>query len=190
MIHLNKRLILASKSPRRKELLDGLQLAFEVRTKDTLENFPADMPVREVAAFLSKVKADAMKDDIQFDEIILSADTVVLYDGVILGKPDSAEAAKEMLRKLSGQIHEVITGVTIMDISKSVTFEDIAQVTFTQLSEEEIDFYVENYAPFDKAGAYGIQEWLGYVGVEKIEGSFYTVMGLPVHKLYAVLKIF
>jgi septum formation protein len=190
MIQLNKKLILASKSPRRKELLAGLQVAFEVRTKDTLENFPADMPVREVATFLSKVKADAMKDEIQLDEIIISADTVVLYEGVILGKPDSAGAAKLMLRTLSGQVHEVITGVTIMDTEKSVTFEDIAQVTFAQLSEEEINFYVENYSPFDKAGAYGIQEWLGYIGVEKIEGSFYTVMGLPVHKLYAELKNF
>lgn len=190
MIQLNKRLILASKSPRRRELLQGLQLNFEIRTKDTLEDFPSNMPVNEVASYLSKVKADAMKADMHEDEIIICADTVVLFDGTILGKPESAEEAKSMLSQLSGQVHEVITGVTVMDKFTSVTFEDKALVQFARLSEEEINFYIEQYAPYDKAGAYGIQEWLGYVGVEKIEGSFYTVMGLPVHKLYAALKNF
>ena len=181
------KLILASKSPRRQELLKGLCLDFEVRTKETPEDYPDQLSATQVAAFLSEKKAKAFLEDLADHEIVLTADTVVVVDGQILGKPADKDEAARMLRALSGKVHAVITGVTLFSKARSITLQDEAAVTFKPLSEEEIGFYVQNFKPFDKAGAYGIQEWIGFVGVEKLEGSFYTVMGLPVHLVYRAL---
>lgn len=190
MIQLGeKKLILASKSPRRYELLKGLVLDFEVRVKDTPEDFPEDMPVEQVAGFLSGKKAKAFAREISDNEIVLTSDTVVILDGQILGKPSNKEEAEGMLRGLSGKEHQVITGITLYSKSKTVTRQDLAKVTFKVLSEQEIDYYIDNFLPFDKAGAYGIQEWIGYIGVQKMEGSFYSVMGLPVHLVYEELSL-
>ncbi len=184
-----KKLILASNSPRRRELLQGLDLDFEVRVKRGVgESYPADMPAERVPEFISKEKAAAY--DIANGEILLTSDTVVILDGEIMGKPKDANAARAMLHRLSGHTHHVVTGVCIKTNSKSESFSDITAVTFRQLADNEIDYYVDHYKPFDKAGAYGIQEWIGYVGVTHIEGSFYNVMGLPVERVYEELKKF
>lgn len=184
-----KKLILASNSPRRHELLKGLDLDFEVRVKRGVgESYPANIPVEMVAEFISKEKAAAY--DIADDEILLTADTVVILDDEIMGKPKDAEAARAMLRRLSGHTHHVVTGVTIKASETSETFSDVTAVTFRQLTDEEIGYYVDRYKPFDKAGAYGVQEWIGYIGVTRIDGSFYNVMGLPVERVYEELKKF
>ncbi|WP_113924601.1 Maf family nucleotide pyrophosphatase [Cognataquiflexum aquatile] len=183
-----KKLILASQSPRRKELLRGLGIEFEVRTKDTNEDFPENLDSSEVAGFLSEKKAAAFAQEIGPDEIIITSDTVVILDGKILGKPADKEDAFEMLSRLSGKTHLVTTAITFLSIGKKITFSDTAKVHFKELSKLEIDFYISTFKPFDKAGAYGIQEWIGFVGVEKIEGSYFTVMGLPIHLVYDVLK--
>lgn len=181
------KLILASKSPRRQELLKGLKLDFEVRTKETSEDYPQIMSAREVASYLSAKKAKAFLGDLSDNEIILTSDTVVILGGKVLGKPVDKENAAQMLRALSGKIHTVVTGITLLSNFKSITLQDEASVIFKPLSEDEIQFYINHFQPFDKAGAYGIQEWIGYIGVEKLEGSFYTVMGLPVHLVYQAL---
>ncbi len=184
-----KKLILASNSPRRHELLKGLDLDFEVRVKRGVgESYPANIPVEMVAEFISKEKAAAY--DIADDEILLTADTVVILDDEIMGKPKDAEAARNMLRRLSGHTHHVVTGVTIKASETSETFSDVTAVTFRQLTDDEIGYYVDRYKPFDKAGAYGVQEWIGYIGVTRIDGSFYNVMGLPVERVYEELKKF
>ncbi len=184
-----KKLILASNSPRRHELLKGLDLDFEVRVKRGVgESYPANIPVEMVAEFISKEKAAAY--DIADDEILLTADTVVILDDEIMGKPKDAETARNMLRRLSGHTHHVVTGVTIKASETSETFSDVTAVTFRQLTDEEIGYYVDRYKPFDKAGAYGVQEWIGYIGVTRIDGSFYNVMGLPVERVYEELKKF
>ncbi len=188
MIDLKERkLILASKSPRRQDLLKGLQVDFEVRTKETPEDFPDTMPAEEVAAYLSGKKARAFEEELEENEIVLTSDTVVILEGKILGKPRDREEAVRMLGSLSGKVHKVATGITILSRTKSITLQDVALVTFKPLTEEEINFYIRHFQPFDKAGAYGIQEWIGYIGVEKLEGSFYTVMGLPLHLVYQTL---
>jgi septum formation protein len=183
-----KRLILASQSPRRKELLKGLGIEFEVRSKNTDEDFPVDLDPFEVAGYLSKKKAAAFASEIGPDEIILTSDTVVILDKKILGKPLDSQDAFQMLSELSGKNHYVTTGVTFFAREKSLTVSDTAKVFFKELSIAEIDYYISNYRPYDKAGAYGIQEWIGFVGVEKIEGSYFTVMGFPIHLVYDVLK--
>lgn len=189
MITLGKhKLVLASKSPRRNELLKGLGVAFAVRTKDTEESFPDDMDPFEVAGFLSKKKAAAFFDELAVDEILITADTVVILDGKILNKPVDKREAFEMIASLSGKVHHVVTGITIGSASNHVTLQDSVKVHFKTLSTEEINHYIEKFQPFDKAGAYGIQEWIGYIAVSSIEGSFYTVMGLPVHLIYQELK--
>ncbi len=185
---VNKNLILASQSPRRAELLLGLGLNFRVSTKPTEETFPDELALDEVAEFLSKKKAEAFEDYLEPDDLVIAADTVVILEGRILGKPKDEQEAFEMLAALSGCGHQVITGVTLMDTEKKISFQDVAKVYFNTLSHEEIFQYITNYKPFDKAGAYGIQEWIGFVAVQKIEGSFYTVMGLPVHRVYQELK--
>ncbi|MFC4874270.1 Maf family nucleotide pyrophosphatase [Negadavirga shengliensis] len=184
----HKNIILASKSPRRQELLTGLGLKYTVKTMHTDEHYPEDMPCGKIASYLAEKKADALKHLIGPEDILITADTVVIVDGKILNKPADHHEAKRMLRQLSSKKHEVMTGVCLMDAFKKNVFDDITDVYFNHLEEEEIDYYVENYKPMDKAGAYGIQEWIGYIGVEKIEGSYYNVMGLPVHKLYRFLK--
>ena len=183
--------LLASASPRRRELLGQLGVKFEIATPiEVDESYPATMPAVEVAPFLSKLKAEAYKALIDANQLIITADTVVINDGEVLGKPISKDDAKNMLSSLSGHTHEVVTGVTITSAEKQVTFSVCTQVEFAQLAAEEIQEYVEVFAPMDKAGAYGIQEWIGCIGVKGINGSFYNVMGLPLHRLYSELKDF
>jgi septum formation protein len=187
---IDHHIVLASKSPRRHELLRGLGIAFEIRTRDTDESFADQLQNEEIALFLAEVKAKAMTDSMQDNELIITADTIVCLDEEVLNKPQSADEAHHMLRMLSGRMHRVYTGVCLMSYEKHQLFYDETRVYFRELSDEEIRYYVENYKPFDKAGSYGAQEWMGYVGVERIEGSYFNVMGLPVHKLYAELLRF
>lgn len=183
--------LLASASPRRRELLGQLGVRFEIAIPiEVDESYPATMPAVEVAPFLSKLKAEAYKALIDANQLIITADTVVINDGEVLGKPISNDDAINMLSSLSGHTHEVVTGVTITSTEKQVTFSVCTQVEFAQLTTEEIREYVEVFAPMDKAGAYGIQEWIGCIGVKGINGSFYNVMGLPLHRLYSELKDF
>ncbi|MCE5204586.1 MAG: Maf-like protein [Porphyromonadaceae bacterium] len=185
------RIILASNSPRRKELLSGIDVEYEVRTlPDIDESFPASLPHEEVAEFLACKKADAYLSALKADELLITADTIVLLDGMILGKPADKDEAADMLRNLAGKRHRVITGVGMTTFGRQLRFSDTAYVTFGPLSDEEISYYVSRYNPLDKAGAYGVQEWIGYVAVEKIEGSYFNVMGLPIHKVYHALKQF
>lgn len=190
--HLRRyRILLASASPRRRELLERLSVDFEIAVGwEVDESYPDEMPVDDVAAYLSRKKADAYKIDIADDELVITADTVVINNGAVLGKPQSATEAIEMLRSLSGHTHKVITGVTITTRQKQVTFSAVTEVEFATLDDIEIADYVETFKPLDKAGAYGIQEWIGCIGVKNINGSFYNVMGLPLHRLYSELKSF
>jgi septum formation protein len=190
MLKLNHKIILASGSPRRKELLESLTDVFVVRIKDTAEDYPEEMNVEEVAAFLAWKKASAFKGELEKDELVLAADTIVIVEGEILGKPSNEEEAKLMLKRLSGKVHQVITGVCLMDVNKELVFQDEAKVYFKELTSEEITYYIKKFKPYDKAGSYGIQEWIGSIGVTKIEGSFYTIMGLPVHRVYEHLNQF
>ena len=190
--NLNKyHIILASKSPRRQELLRGMGVGFEILTKETDERFPLEMPLDEVPKYLSLQKSLAFNDDeLPADYLLITSDTVVICEGEILGKPKDREDAARMLRLLSGKTHHVVTGVTVRSAEKTESFAVRSNVAFAQLDAEEIDFYIEHCRPFDKAGAYGIQEWIGYVGISGLEGSFYNVMGLPTRKLYQCLKEF
>ena len=184
-----KKIILASNSPRRRELLGGLGYTYEVRILDGIdESYPEALKGSEVAAYISRVKANAYRTTMADDEIIITADTIVCLDDKVLGKPADEVEAMAMLRNLSGRTHQVYTGVTIVAAEASSTFVSRSDVTFAPLKDEEIRHYVTNYRPMDKAGAYGIQEWIGYIGVERIEGSYFNVMGLPVQRLYAELK--
>ncbi len=188
--NLGFQLVLGSKSPRRQELLAGMGFDFEVRTKDTDEDFPATIPFKDVPVFLAEIKANALTDDLKKGEVLITSDTIVLLENEILGKPTSPENAKEMLQKLAGKSHEVITGVHLKSLEKSVSFSVSTNVFFKPLTDEMISFYIENYKPFDKAGAYGIQEWIGFVGIERIEGSYFNVVGLPVAELWDALNKF
>ncbi len=182
-------IILASRSSRRQALLRQLDISFRIAALDVKETFPADMPVEKVAEYISKQKLDAYpKEKIKQNTLLITADTIVTLRNKILGKPKDENEAKEMLQLLSGKEHEVITGVSIKSFTGFVSFSAITKVKFKQLSEEEITYYIDEYQPFDKAGAYGIQEWIGKIGVEWIEGSFYNVMGLPIQRLYNELK--
>lgn len=184
-------LLLASKSPRRRELLKLLDIPFEIaEVRDINEEYPVELPKAEVPAFLSKLKADAYLSELKEGDVLITADTVVILDNEIIGKPKDLKDAKDMLKKLSGRVHRVVTGVTLTTTKKSATFSTVTDVSFSLLTDEEIDYYVEKYKPLDKAGAYGIQEWIGAVGVAGIDGSFYNVMGLPIHRLYNELLIF
>ena len=186
-----KKVILASNSPRRHELLAGLDIEFEVDTRNNFEeSFSPDTPHSEVPALMSEGKSRGFHRPLEENEILITSDTMVLLDGIIMGKPHSREDAENMLRTLSGRTHEVITAVTIRDCSRSETVTDSTLVHFRQLTEEEIKYYLDKYRPYDKAGAYGVQEWIGYVAITGIEGSFYNVMGFPVHKVYEELITF
>ena len=181
--------ILASNSPRRKELLGGLGIPFEVRTlSDIDESYPDTLKGEEIPMFISGKKADAYKRTMADDEMIITADTNVYDNGQVLGKPKDRGEAIQMLRELSGHAHEVITGVSIVTKQKTTQFASTSKVYFAELTDEEITFYVDTYKPFDKAGAYGIQEWIGFVAVTRIEGSYFNVMGLPIQRLYTELK--
>ncbi len=183
------KIVLASNSPRRKELLSGLGIQYEVKTMpDIDESFPEGMDGVEIPAYIARSKADAYRSVMQEDELIITADTIVWLDGEVMGKPADAADAHRMLRALSGQTHQVITGVCLTTIREQKSFATVTDVTFSRLSDEEISYYVEHYRPMDKAGSYGIQEWIGFVGVESISGSYFNVMGLPIQRLYTELK--
>lgn len=184
------RLILASQSPRRRELIAGTGLEFQLAERFECDESYPDMPLALVAEYLSRKKSEAYPLELSEQDILLTADTVVIACGEILGKPHSREEAIEMLQKLSGTTHEVATGVTLRTATKSRSFTSVSKVRFRSLSREEIEYYVDNYRPMDKAGSYGIQEWIGYVGIEHIDGSFYNVMGLPIQRLYCELESF
>lgn len=181
------KLLLASQSPRRKELLQSLGYHFEVVAVDCDEVFPENLEIPNIAGFLSQLKANSFRS-LEKDEVLLTADTIVATENEVLGKPENKEDAKKMLRKLSGKTHQVYTGITIKTSDKSITKTDVAEVKFSEFSEDEIHFYVENFKPLDKAGAYGIQEWIGMAKISEIIGSFYTIMGLPTHLVYEILK--
>ena len=185
------KIVLGSNSPRRRELLAGPDIEFEVRTVPGIdESYPETLRPDEVPLYIARKKAEAYISSMPADELLITADTVVWASGEILGKPKDREDAVAMLRKLSGRTHEVITGVCITTKEKTVSFSASSSVCFAALDEDEIAYYVDKYRPFDKAGSYGIQEWIGYVAVESINGSFYNVMGLPVRLLYQELKSF
>ncbi len=165
-------------------------LEFEVRGYDLDENYPSDLEADRVPEFLANLKSGGYPFDMQSNEILITADTVVICDGKILGKPSGEEGARSMLRMISNREHKVVTGVTIRSCEKSVSFSCESKVFFRELSDEEIEYYISKYHPMDKAGSYGIQEWIGYIGIERIEGSFYNVMGLPIQRLYTELNNF
>lgn len=185
------KIILASNSPRRRELLTGLGLDFEIKIIPGIsENFPCDIPTREIPEYIAREKAEPYKPIIKSNELVLTADTVVVVGGEVLGKPVDKNEARQMLRKLSGKTHQVITGVCFTTTERQHVFSVATDVTFKELSSDEIDYYVEKYNPLDKAGAYGIQEWIGYVGVTGINGSYFNVMGLPVQRIWDELRRF
>lgn len=184
----NYKLILASASPRRQQLMKDAGFTFEVRLKNVEEKYPQELHLENVPEYLSKVKASAFREELKADEVLITADTVVCIHDRILGKPADRKEAISMLRELSGNRHLVVTGVSVTTRTEQLSFSSRTDVFFKHLSNEEIIFYVDTYKPFDKAGAYGIQEWIGYIGIERIEGSFYNVMGLPIQKLYETLR--
>jgi len=187
-------LILASQSPRRKMLLEWAHVPFEVIVSDTDESYPSDLAMQEVPVYIAAQKAKAVQAKMEaktgghFDQCIVAADTIVVLEGAILGKPSDASQAIASLQALSGKSHQVITGVVILYQGQSHSFSETTNVTFHELTKEQIEFYVENYKPFDKAGGYAIQEWIGVVGIQSIQGDFYNVMGLPVSKLLQKIK--
>lgn len=186
---LSYNIILASQSPRRQELLSGLDIPFTVKVIPGIEeNYPDTLAGADVALYLAKQKAAAYNHLLNADTLVITADTIVWCDGEVLGKPSGAQDAREMLARLSGKEHTVYTGVCLQSKDRQVAFSASTEVRFANLTADEIDYYVEKYLPMDKAGSYGVQEWIGYVAVEHIDGSFYNVMGLPVQRLYSELK--
>ncbi len=184
-------IVLASNSPRRKELLQRMGVNFKVRTLFGIdESYPDSLRGEDIVRYISRNKAQAYRSSMAPNELLITADTIVYIEGEVMGKPKTAEQAKEMLHKLSGKSHQVITGVTIVTADRTEDFGVTSQVKFAEITDEEINFYVDNYLPFDKAGAYGIQEWIGIVAVEEIKGSYFNVVGLPVQRLYQKLKTF
>ena len=184
-------ILLASKSPRRRELLSDLRVKFDCISLNGIdESYPHDMQADDVPQYLANKKADAYIPKIHDNEMVITADTLVIKDNIIFGKPHNEDEAFHMISELSGKAHKVITGVCILTARKRTSFTSLTEVKFAQLSGEDIRYYINNYQPFDKAGSYGIQEWIGAIAVEWIKGSFYNVMGLPVHRLYKELKQF
>ncbi len=182
------KLILASNSPRRRELLAGLDVEFEVKVLQGIdESYPANTPVEQVPVFISKAKAEAYRKGLADDELVITADTVVVLEDMVLGKPSSHEDACRMLRALSGKTHQVITGVCLTTTVEQRSLSVVSDVSFKDFTDEEIEYYVNHYKPYDKAGAYGIQEWIGYIGVTALKGSYFNVMGLPVQRIYQEL---
>ena len=184
-------IVLASKSPRRQELLKGIGVDFTILTKEVDESYPSRLPLIDVAPFLSLKKAKAFEEtELPDNYMVITADTVVIVENEILGKPKDRDDAVRMMKLLSGKVHKVVTGVTVHTKTKTKTFSVTSKVTFETLDSQEVDYYIDNFRPYDKAGAYGVQEWIGYIGVSNVEGSYYNVMGLPTQKLYKVLKEF
>ncbi|MDR0186613.1 septum formation protein Maf [Prevotella brunnea] len=189
MSYKDYHIVLASNSPRRKELLRGLDIDFEVKVlPDISENYPMSLSALDVALYISNEKADAYEKLIMGNELIITADTVVVVGKDVLGKPKSATDAKRMLQEISGRTHQVVTGVCLSTTNFRRSFKVVTNVTFKKLKESEIDYYINNYKPYDKAGAYGIQEWIGYVGVTSLEGSYFNVMGLPIQRIWEELN--
>lgn len=181
--------VLGSNSPRRRELLNDMGVTFSVEAiKGIDETYPASLPVEEIPVYLARIKADG--HPLQANELLITADTIVVLDESVLGKPTGEADAHRMLRALSGRDHRVISGVCVTTADRSESFSDTSIVRFAELTDEEIDYYIQHYRPFDKAGAYGIQEWIGNIGISGISGDFYNVMGLPTRKLYQLLKTF
>lgn len=186
-----KKLILSSASPRRKELLEGLGLDFTIDTGTSfIEQYAPETPLEQIPALMAEGKSEGFHRQLADDEILLTSDTMVYCDGVVMGKPHSRDEAISMLRHLSGRVHHVTTAITLRGSHHKITVSDTAYVHFKTLSDNEITYYVDNFKPFDKAGAYGIQEWIGYIGITQIEGSYFTIMGLPVHLVYEKLAEF
>ena len=184
-------IILASNSPRRKELLSGLDIPYSVVTlPDIDESYPEHLQAEEIPLFISKKKCDAYKPIMKEDSLLITADTIVWHEEKVFGKPKDRTDAKRMLMSLSGKTHQVITGVTLSTKVKERSFSALSEVSFALLEEDEIDYYLDHYQPYDKAGSYGIQEWIGYIGVEAIKGSYFNVMGLPIQRLYMELQHF
>jgi septum formation protein len=182
------RIVLASNSPRRRELLAGLGIDFSVKVlPDIAESYPADLPVADIAQFIAREKADAYRLLMADDELIITADTIVVAEGEVMGKPADKADAQRMLHRLSGCTHQVITGVCLTTKTCQRLFAVTTDVTFKQLTDAEVDYYIDHYRPYDKAGAYGIQEWIGYIGVTGLHGSYFNVMGLPVQRIYTEL---
>ena len=179
---------LASKSPRRQELLKNIIEDFQIITKEIKEEYPDNLAVNEIAPFLSELKAKSYLESSNEKNLFITADTIVVIDNKVLGKPTDFNHAEKMLKQLSGNKHTVYTGVSILHNKNIITFQDSTKVTFYDLKDREIEFYINNYQPFDKAGSYGIQEWMGYVGIKKMEGDFFNVMGLPIHKVYREIE--
>ncbi len=180
-------IILGSNSPRRHELLTSLGFKFLNKPINAEESYPVDLLAEEIPLFLAEKKADAYQDELAEDEILITADTIVWCDGKAFNKPANFVEGKKMLETLSGKMHEVFTGVCLKSGNKQTTFYDVSKVYFKKLKPEEIEYYLINYSPYDKAGGYGVQDWIGYIGIDKIEGSFYNIMGLPVKELYEEL---
>lgn len=184
-----KKIILASQSPRRKQLLEWAEVPFDVVVQSTDESYPQELPVEEIAVHIARNKAIAVKNTLnQKDHVILAADTIVVLNNKVIGKPKNREDAIQILSELSGNEHKVITGVVILESGEENSFADITSVVFHELSKEQIEFYVDKYQPYDKAGAYAIQEWIGVVGIRSVTGDFYNVMGLPVSRVIKLLR--
>lgn len=181
-------IILGSASPRRNELLRGLNIPFRLMSKETDESYPKSMIGVGIPMFLAEKKAMAFKDEMNEKTLLITADTIVLLEGKVLGKPANKQEAMIMLQQLSGKTHQVITGVCISTLARHRTFHTVSEVRFAHLNTAEIEYYLDNYTPYDKAGSYGVQEWIGYIGVEQISGSYFNVMGLPIQRLYNELK--
>ncbi|WP_317898231.1 Maf family nucleotide pyrophosphatase [Aurantibacillus circumpalustris] len=183
-------LILGSASPRRQELLKSLGFEFLIRPTHADETFPSDLKAQEIPIYLAEKKADAYEQELKEDEILITSDTIVWCEGKVFNKPATFVEGKKMLESLSGKMHEVFTAVCLKGANKQTTFFDVSKVYFKKLKTEEIEYYLTNFSPYDKAGGYGVQDWIGYIGIDKIDGSFYNVMGLPVKDLYEELMKF
>ena len=187
---IKKKIVLGSQSPRRSYLLEQMGLEFEIRTQDAEEIFPEAMHPEDVPAYLARLKAKELEYTIQEEEVLITADTVVIIDDKVVGKPTDAAHAFEMVKNLSNKVHKVVTGVTITDKKESISFSETTYVVFRRIADGDIKHYLHEYKPFDKAGAYGIQEWIGIIGIDKIDGCYYNVMGLPTSRLYLELNKF
>lgn len=190
MLQTGKNIILASKSPRRQQILKEMGISFEVKTKDIEEIYPKELAPKQIAEYLSNLKATAFENELTTQDIIITADTVVVNNEKVLGKPKDDADALDMLKSLCGQSHQVFTGVTLLSKEKKVSFTDVTEVQFEDMSEEELNYYIKQFNPLDKAGAYGIQDWIGMVAISSIKGSYFNVVGLPTFKLYQHLKQF